>query len=603
MAKKEIKTKGKYDVNFKYNLKIYWSFLRNYKWLFILITFLLLISEALNLVQNLLFKKIIDSGTDYGSKSLTLEIFTSILITIAVIFLIITLIKLIIKWFTSHIHNKLEVSLIKDLKQRFFNHIITLSHSFHVSHKTGALISRINRGSSAMERMTDFIVYNVFPVIFQIILTGVSLIYLDKISALIILITMVVFVAYTLYLQQIQRKQNQIVNRTEDIEKGNLSDIMTNIDSIKYFGKEKMIKQRYENLTQKTRDELIRLWNYGRWMGSIQGLIVSLGAFFLIFFSVRNYIKGNITLGTLTFTYSVYGSFMWGYISSLMNGIRGYYRSMIDFHELFQYGKIEQEVKDIAGAKLLKIKEGEIEFKNINFIYNGKNQRAIHNLNLKINKNEKIALVGHSGCGKTTIVKLLYRFFDPASGRILIDGNDIKNFEQESLRSELSIVPQEAILFDDTIYNNILFSRPSATREEVMQAIKFAQLDKFVNELPYKEKTIVGERGVKLSGGEKQRVSIARAILANKKVLVLDEATSSLDSETEHEIQKGLEKLMVGRTSIIIAHRLSTIMKADRIIVLEKGKIVQEGNHWELIKKEGHYKHLWNLQKGGYLRE
>ena len=184
-----------------------------------------------------------------------------------------------------------------------------------------------------------------------------------------------------------------------------------------------------------------------------------------------------------------------------------------------------------------------------------------------------------------------------------MDKKNIKDFKQESLRSELSIVPQEAILFDDTIYNNILFSNPSAKREHVMRAIKFAQLDKFIKDLPLKENTFVGERGVKLSGGEKQRVSIARAILANKKVLVLDEATSALDSQTEFEIQQALEKLMTGRTSIIIAHRLSTIMKADKIVVMDKGRIVQVGSHRDLIKTQGIYKQLWNLQKGGYISE
>jgi ATP-binding cassette subfamily B protein len=198
---------------------------------------------------------------------------------------------------------------------------------------------------------------------------------------------------------------------------------------------------------------------------------------------------------------------------------------------------------------------------------------------------------------------LLYRLYNLNSGEILIDGKDIKYFKQETLRSELSIVPQECVLFDDTIFNNIKFSKPDASRKEVMDAIKFAQLDRVINKFPKKENTIVGERGVKLSGGEKQRVSIARAILANQKVLILDEATSSLDSETEHEIQKDLKKLLEGRTSIIIAHRLSTIMNADKIVVMKNGKIVQIGKHSELIRKSGEYKQLWDLQKGGYIEE
>jgi len=225
----------------------------------------------------------------------------------------------------------------------------------------------------------------------------------------------------------------------------------------------------------------------------------------------------------------------------------------------------------------------------------------LNNFNLKIKPGEKVAFVGRSGSGKTTLVKLLYRLYDVDSGEILIDGKNIKEFKQESLRDELSVVPQEAILFDDTIYNNIAFSNLKASHNDVIKAMKFAQLDKFVAELPRKERTIVGERGVKLSGGEKQRVSIARAILANKKVLVLDEATSSLDSQTEHDIQRDLQKLMEGRTSIIIAHRLSTIMRADKIVVMEKGRIVQIGKHRELVKKRGIYRKLWNFQKGGFI--
>ena len=264
---------------------------------------------------------------------------------------------------------------------------------------------------------------------------------------------------------------------------------------------------------------------------------------------------------------------------------------------------MQNEIKDIENAKEAKIRNGEIVFEDIRFTYPKRKNGAINGFSLKIKPNEKIALVGHSGCGKTTLIKLLYRLYDVDSGKILIDGKDIKSFKQQSLRAELSIVPQETILFDDTIYNNVAFSNPSASKSEVLKAMKFAQLDKLVSKLPLKEDTIVGERGVKLSGGEKQRVSIARAILANKKILVLDEATSSLDSQTEHEIQNDLENLMKDRTSIIIAHRLSTIMSADRIVVMEKGKIVQIGKHRELINKRGVYSQLWKLQKGGYIGE
>jgi ATP-binding cassette subfamily B protein len=306
-----------------------------------------------------------------------------------------------------------------------------------------------------------------------------------------------------------------------------------------------------------------------------------------------------MSLGTIVFIYTVYGTLM-NPLFGFVHGMREYFRVMVDFQSLFEYNKIEQEVKDKPDAPILKLQKGTIEFDNISFKYG--QRKIFEDFTLKIPKNNKIALVGHSGSGKSTLVKLLYRLYDIDSGSIKVDGKDIREIQQESLRSEMSIVPQECVLFDDTIYNNIAFSKPDATKEEVMDAIKFAQLDRIIKEFPHKEETVVGERGVKLSGGEKQRVSIARAILASKKILVLDEATSSLDSQTEHDIQLALEKLMKGRTTIIIAHRLSTIMMADKIIVLKRGQIVQAGTHKQLITKQGDYKKLWNLQKGGYIK-
>jgi ATP-binding cassette subfamily B protein len=385
----------------------------------------------------------------------------------------------------------------------------------------------------------------------------------------------------------------------EDIEKGNIADFLTNIDSIKYFGKEVNIKRRFLKLGKLTKNALLKFWSYIKWLSAGQSLILGIGTFLLIYFPLVRFLNGELSIGTIVFIYTVYGNLM-GPLFSFVHGIRGYYRSMADFQALFQYGKIDQEVKDKSGAKDLNIREGVIEFKDVLFKY-GK-RKIFENFNLKIPKHKKVAFVGHSGCGKTTLVKLLYRFYDVNSGGILIDGKDIREFKQESLRSEMSIVPQECVLFDDTVYNNVRFSNPKADHKEVMKAMKFAQLDKIVADFPKKEKTVVGERGVRLSGGEKQRVSIARAILANKKVLVLDEATSSLDSKTEYEIQADLKKLMKGRTSIIIAHRLSTIMTADKIVVLKKGKIVQIGSHKQLIKQKGEYKKLWNLQKGGYIK-
>jgi len=461
------------------------------------------------------------------------------------------------------------------------------------------MISKLAKGSGAMERMTDLIAFNIIPLIVQLIIISITIAYFDITSVIIILSITGVLIAYSFAIQKLQEESSLIANTAEHKEKGNMSDFFTNIDSIKYYGKENIINKRFEDLTAETRNAYLKNWDYFRIMRVGQALILGVGTLILIYAVMLKFIAGNITLGTVTLIYTAFSTLLL-YMFAFVSGLRNFYRAMADFQELFDYTKFTNEIIDKSNAANIEIKKGTIEFKEIDFKY-GKRQ-IFKDFNLKIKENEKIALVGHSGCGKTTLIKLLNRFYDVNNGEVLIDDKNIKDFKQESLRGETGIVPQECILFDDTLYNNIKFADPQATKEDVMNAIKFAQLDKIINHFPEREKTIVGERGVRLSGGEKQRVSIARAILANKKILVLDEATSSLDSETESEIQKDLEKLLKGRTSIIIAHRLSTIMNADRIIVMKHGKIVQEGKHSQLINQQGEYKKLWNLQKGGYIK-
>ena len=594
-------TKETSKISFKYNLKVYFSFLKKYKWLFTFALFFILLVEAASVLERYLFKIIIDRGTEFATDNSLLPSFIKTLIYIAISFVVLVVIgTAIFRFVYIRLLNVLESKLVSDLKTHYFNHILDLDYGFHVKHKTGSLISRLSRGSRSMERMTDVIGFNIAPLVFQLIILISTLIYLDKLSAIVIGIIIVFFIAYGLYIQKIQQSASLEANRAEDMEKANISDVFTNIDSVRYFGKENFIKARFAKLVNISRIAALKDWNYYSWFSAGQSILLGLGTFFLIYLPITRLLAGEITIGTVAFIYSAYIGLM-GPMFGFMHGIREFYRAMADFEDLFEYGKVESSIKDKSGAKQLSITKGEIEFRNIDFSY--EKRKIFQNFSLKIPRNKKIALVGHSGSGKTTLVKLLYRLYNVDNGEILIDNQNIQDVKQESLRSEMSIVPQECILFDDTIYNNILFSNPKASKKEVLEAIRFARLDKVIKDFPNKENTIVGERGVKLSGGEKQRVSIARAILANKKILALDEATSSLDSETEYEIQRDLQKLMEGRTSIIIAHRLSTIMHADTIVVFKKGKIVQMGNHNKLINQPGEYKKLWNLQRGGYLKE
>jgi ATP-binding cassette subfamily B protein len=586
-------------IDFRHNLKIYFELLKRHKLIFIFLIFLILIIEASDIVVPYLFKIITDNAAGFIAGTLMRNAFVEILLNVLFAYLILLVIKSISEWLHIHFLNILDSNLMMDLKRRFFNHLIHLHYGFHTSHKTGSLISKLLRGSGSMERFTDVIAFNVAPLMFSFIVTGASIFYFDAFSALIVALVVIIFIGYSLFMQNLQKDANVRANENEDYEKGIISDFFTNIDSIKFFGKEFNIKNKYKKLSEITRISRLKHWGFFRWMSGGQALILGIGTLALVYFPMTKFLDNELSIGTLVFIYTAFGNLV-GLLFRFIHGIRGFYTSMADFHSLFKYEKIHNEIKDIQDAKEIDIKKGEIEFKNLTFGY--KKNKLFSNFNLKIPKNKKVALVGHSGSGKTTLVRLLYRLYDVDGGKILIDGKDIKNVKQESLRSELSIVPQECVLFDESIYNNIAFSNPKAKREDVIKAMKFAQLLNVVSTFPKKEKTIVGERGVKLSGGEKQRVSLARAILADKKILVLDEPTSSLDSKTEYEIQKGMDELMKDRTSIIIAHRLSTIMNSDMIIVMDKGKIVQKGTHKELIRKKGVYKELWDLQKGGYIR-
>ncbi len=590
--------KKKSGIDYKYNLRVYWEFARNYKLLYFSIFLVILLFEVTMIADKFLFKWLVDRGTDFAANKLPATEFVKVLWVLAAIFLGVIGVRMVSKWFHLHFLNKLETLLMMDLKRKYFNHIIHLSHKFHTTHRTGSLISKLVKAGGAIERMTDVVVFNTVPLILQLVVVGASLLFFDWFTAVVLGGLVVLFIVFSWVVQLMQRKANLVANEAEDREKAYISDVFLNIDSIKYFGKEDNIKDKFRRVTEWTRQAFLKHWGYYKWLEPFQQGILALGIFFLVYFPVKGFLHHELTMGTVVFIFTIAGGLM-GPVFSFVHGMREFYRAMADFEYLFRYGKIENDIKDLPDAKNITIQEGTVDFHDVSFKYH---KRPLFNhFNMTVKKNEKVALVGHSGCGKTTLMKLLYRLHDVNKGAILVDGMDIREFKQESLRSELSIVPQECVLFDDTIYSNIAFSNPQASRKEVFQALKFAQLDKFVRSLPKKENTIVGERGVKLSGGEKQRVSIARAILANKKILVLDEATSSLDSRTEHEIQKDLQRLMQGRTSIIIAHRLSTIMRADKIVVIHQGKIVQLGNHRQLIKQKGEYKKLWNLQKGGYI--
>ena len=585
-------------VNFRDNFAYYLTIAKPYFFLFLIIIAILAIQSSIEVGHSYILKILIDSATSFSILEITQNEFISLILLLAGIYFVSVLSLAVLKYFRLIFLNELEVKLMFDVKKDIFDHLLSLSHSFHTTHRTGSLISKLLRSSKSIESLTDFFTYHGTPLVLKLLISIIVISMFDLFSAGIILLVAVTFIGYSVMILGKQQKANLERNNTEDIEKGFISDVFMNIETIKHFGKEKRISDLFSSVAKKTYYAYLKFWDFYAITEAGFALILGLGTIALMYATLSRFMIGEMSVGSIAFIYASYTALVFP-LFEFMWGVRRTYEAMSDMQAIVDYKKIKNEVADEKNAKAIKVTKGNVEFENINFNYGRKD--VLKNFSLKINPKEKIALVGKSGAGKTTIVKLLYRLYDPKTGVVKIDGKNVKKVTQESLRSELSIVPQECILFNDTIYNNVIFSKPSATKKEVVRALKIAQLYDFVKSLPEKESTIVGERGIKLSGGEKQRLSIARAVLANKKILVLDEATSSLDSTTEYQIQEGLRKLMQGKTTIMIAHRLSTIMNADKIIVIEKGEIKQIGTHKELTEKQGIYQKLWKLQKEGTL--
>jgi ATP-binding cassette subfamily B protein len=382
---------------------------------------------------------------------------------------------------------------------------------------------------------------------------------------------------------------------------GYLSDTITNQNAIQLFAGKKREVEGYKNITNEQAQKTLFSWNLSAIMDAIQSVFNIIFQFALFFFAIIFWQKGMISIGVFAMIESyvfVIIDNTWGF----SRVIRNIYQAYADAKEMVEIVLLPHEIEDAKDAKDLTVENSKIEFKNLTLSFN-KSRKVLNDINLTVKPGEKVALIGPSGAGKTTFVRLLLRLYSPTSGKILIDGQDISKVTQESLRKNISMVPQDPILFHRTLAENIRYGKCDATNQEIEIAATLAHCDEFIKDLPYGFETYVGERGIKLSGGERQRVAIARAIVKNAPILILDEATSSLDSNSEMLIQDALNNLMQDKTVIVIAHRLSTIQKMDRIIVVDDGKIIEQGSHSELLAKENSlYKKLWELQAGGFLK-
>jgi ABC-type multidrug transport system fused ATPase/permease subunit len=378
---------------------------------------------------------------------------------------------------------------------------------------------------------------------------------------------------------------------------------ITNVRTVKSYVQESSQLRKLTKLLQLKLDHNMEWAKVANWMYFLRGIVYYGSEFLALTFGVYLVLKGQITLGSFVLVWS-YVTRIYGPMNWIMRVYDNVLRQLRSVSRLYEALDEEPNVKDLPDAKNIKIQKGEIEFQDVRFAYSdGDGKKVIKGVTLKVPARKTVAIVGKSGSGKTTLAKLLMRFYDPTAGKIIIDGVDISHATQKSIRQNISYVLQDSLLFNDTVANNIRFSSPGKSMEAVKKAALVANADEFIKKLPKKYQTLVGERGVKLSGGEQQRVNIARAVLKNAPILVLDEATSSLDSESEMKIQDALNKLIKDKTTIIIAHRLSTVMRADLIVVMDKGKIAEIGTHEDLVTKHGGiYSKLYEIQSGGYLK-
>ena len=483
----------------------------------------------------------------------------------------------------------------RNLALETFQHIHKLSLRYHISRKTGALSRVIERGVKGLEFLLRFLLFSVGPLVLELlIIAGIMFFWFDYLYLTVIIVMIAAYVWFTFKVTEWRVKIRKIMNDQDTDANQKAIDSLLNYETVKYFSAEEREANRYDGAIKQYEKAALTTAYSLAFLNFGQSLIITAGLIIVMVMAAIGVKSGYLTVGDFVMVnaYMIQITMPLNFLGTVYREIR---QGLVDMGEMFDLLEQPVEILDSENASELKITDGHISFENVTFGYN-KSRLIIQNVSIEINSRETIAIVGPSGSGKSTIGRLLFRFYDAQQGSIKIDGQDIRDVTQESLHRSIGVVPQDTVLFNDTIYYNIAYGLDNASRAEVEKAAKNAQIHDFILSLPDGYETTVGERGLKLSGGEKQRVGIARTLLKNPPILLLDEATSALDTETEREIREALTNASEGRSVLTIAHRLSTIADADRIIVLENGSIVEIGTHEALLSKRGRYYSLWTKQ-------
>lgn len=477
-----------------------------------------------------------------------------------------------------------------------FEHLHALDLAFHLQRKTGGLSRDIERGTNGISFIMRFMVFNIVPTFLELLLVMGILWQQYRIEfALIVLVAVVSYVWYSKSMTDWRTQFIRKANKADNESNTRAVDSLLNYETVKYFGNEQFEAAQY--------DEDLAQWEQARRQNRLslfalnagQALIISISMTAMLSLAAYEVIHDQMSLGDFVLVNAFLMQIFMplNFLGFVYREIKG---SMANIERMFGLLNVSPAIQDKSDAKALALKGGSIEFRHVNFAYDPK-RPILESLNLNIKPGERVAIVGSSGSGKSTIVRLLFRFYDVTGGAIFIDGQDLRDIAQHSLRSAIGIVPQDTTLFDSSIRENIRYGRPKASDDEVWRALEMAHLKTFIEQTPEGLDTLVGERGLKLSGGEKQRVAIARTILKNPEILIFDEATSALDSASEAAVMRAIDSVSKGKTSIMIAHRLSTVVNADRILVLSQGRLIEEGSHSELLAMKGSYAQLWQMQQ------
>ncbi len=485
---------------------------------------------------------------------------------------------------------------VREITLRVFRHLHALSLRFHLERQTGGLTRDIERGTRSIGSLISYTLYSILPTLVEIgLVIGILLVQYDAVFAIITLVTLTIYIVFTVRVTNWRTALRRHANELDSAANARAIDSLINFETVKYFNNEEFEASRYdEELHKWTRAQVTNQYSLSA-LNIGQAAIVAVGVTAMMWQAAARVASGAMTIGDIVL---VNAFLIQLYIPLNFLGViyRELRQALTDIERMFGLMHQHREIADAPDAIVLPPGPASVRFENVSFAYDAK-RPILFDVDFAVPTGSTVAVVGQSGSGKSTLARLLYRFYDVQGGAIRINGHDLRQLTQDSLRAAIGIVPQDTVLFNDTLFYNIQYGRPSASREEVEAVARAAQLEHFIRQLPDGYDTRVGERGLKLSGGEKQRVAIARALLKNPAILIFDEATSALDSKTEKAIQAQIELAAEGRTALVIAHRLSTVMDADEIIVLDAGRIVERGRHGALLAKGGAYAQMWLLQQ------